>query len=92
MYKHNYILYSHAESYRTANINRKMSHHILFLDKEDWSQTFEITKEPYLQSLQYKILNRILNNKQNMYKWKLSQTYKCNVCSEVDSLSFIVQM
>ena len=43
-----------------------------FLEKEDWSQifkrAFQITKEPYLQSFQYKILNRILINKDNLFK------------------------
>ena len=47
---------------------------------------FEITKEPYLQSFQYKILNRILNNKQNLYRLKISQTDQCNVGKEVDGV------
>ena len=61
-----------------------------FLEKEDWSQffqrAFEITKEPYLQSFQYKILNRIFNNKDNLYKWKISQSNECGVCKEVDGV------
>ena len=53
----------------------------LFLNEEEWQHIFEserveIAKEPYLQSFQYKILNMILNNKQNLYKWKLLQTEK----------------
>ena len=61
-----------------------------FLEKEDWSQifkrAFEITKEPYLQSFQYKILNRILNNRDNLFKWKISQSNICNSCKEVDGV------
>ena len=61
-----------------------------FLEKEDWSQifkrVFEITKEPYLQRFQYKILNRILNNKDNLFKWKITQSNECNVCKEVDGV------
>ena len=59
-----------------------------FLDQEDCSKNFkrplEITKTNYLQSFHYTILNRILNNKHNLYKWKISQTDKCYVCKEVD--------
>ena len=61
-----------------------------FLEKEDWSQNFKrafkITKEPYLQSFQYKILNRILNNKDNLFKWKITQSNECNICKEVDGV------
>ena len=59
-----------------------------FLDKENWQsiykRTFEITKEPYMQSFQFKILNRILNNTENLYKWKIKESSKCYVCGEID--------
>ena len=61
-----------------------------FHEKQDWSSiyrlTFEITKEPYLQSFQFKILNRILNNKENLQKWKISDSNKCDICKEVDGV------
>ena len=46
-----------------------------FLETEDWNsiflRTFEITKETYLQSFQYKILNRILYCKDKLFKCKI---------------------
>ena len=61
-----------------------------FLEKEDWSsiyrRTFEITKEPYLQSFQFKIINRILNNNENLKKWKIRDSGDCCVCKEVDGV------
>ena len=61
-----------------------------FLETEDWApifkRSFHITKEPYLQSFQYKILNRILNNNENLYKWKIQNSNECNLCGEVDGV------
>ena len=53
---------------------------------EEWSpilkRTFYITKEPYLQSFQYKILNRILNTNENLYKWKIQNSNECKLCGD----------
>ena len=61
-----------------------------FLEKEDWSpifkRTFEVTKEPYLQSFQYKILNRILNTNENLFKWKIHNSNECRLCGEIDGV------
>ena len=61
-----------------------------FLEKENWSaiytRTFEITKEPYLQSFQFKIINRILNNNENLHRWKISKNNECYLCGEVDGI------
>ena len=61
-----------------------------FLEIEDWNQifsrTFQITKETYLQSFQYKILNRILNCNERLHKWKIKSNNKCDDCGEVDSI------
>ena len=61
-----------------------------FLETEVWApiykRSFHITKEPYLQSFQYKILNRILNNNENLYKWKLQNSNECKLCGEVDGV------
>ena len=61
-----------------------------FLETEEWSpifkRTFYITKEPYLQSFQYKILNRILNTNENLYKWKIQNSSECKLCGEVDGV------
>ena len=59
-----------------------------FLETEDWTpifkRAFDITKEPYLQSFQYKILNRILNTNENLHKWKILNSSECKFCGEVD--------
>ena len=59
-----------------------------FLETEDWTpifkRAFDITKEPYLQSFQYKILNRILNTNENLHKWKILNLSECKSCGEVD--------
>ena len=56
-----------------------------FLDKLDWSNIFtlvnRITCEPYLQTFQYKVLNRTLNCRYNLYKWKISQSPFCRHCN-----------
>ena len=61
-----------------------------FLETEEWSpifkRTFYITKEPYLQSFEYKILNRILNTNENLYKWKIQNSSECKLCGEVDGV------
>ena len=61
-----------------------------FLEKLDWkpifSLVYSITREPYLQSFQYKILNRSLNCNYNLVKWKVTQDAKCNYCTFIDTL------
>ena len=61
-----------------------------FLEKLDWKPIFtmvyKITREPYLQSFQYKILNRSLNCNYNLLKWNVTHDAKCNYCSLVDTL------
>ena len=61
-----------------------------FLENYDWTLIFQIPfriiKEPYLQSFQYKIVNRILNCKENLFKWKLNENNTCQLCNEVDTI------
>ena len=45
-----------------------------------------ISNEPYLHLFQYKILNRILNNNYNLYKWKLKDSPICIYCDEIDTI------
>ncbi len=47
---------------------------------------YTIVKEPYLQSFQYKILNRIINCNEKLYTWKLINDNKCKYCGEIDTL------
>ena len=39
-----------------------------------------------MQSFQFKILNRILNNNENLHKWKIKETNKCYVCGEINGV------
>ena len=67
-----------------------------FLDKLDWSNIFtlvnRVTDEPYLQTFQYKVLNRTLNCRYNLYKWKISQSPFCTHCNgtHVDTIEHLV--
>ena len=61
-----------------------------FLEVVEWPNIFtlasKITGEPYLQSLQYKVINRILNCNDKLYKWKIVQTPLCNSCKVNDTI------
>ena len=61
-----------------------------FLESISWHKIFKmahiISNEPYLHSFQYKILNRILNNNYNLYKWKLKDSPICVYCDEIDTI------
>ena len=47
---------------------------------------YKITKEPYLQSFQYKVLNRTLNCCYNLYKWKISSSPTCIYYTQTDTI------
>ena len=47
---------------------------------------YKITKEPYLQSFQYKVLNRTLICCYNLYKWKISSSPTCIHCTQIDTI------
>ena len=61
-----------------------------FLELQDWELLYQlpfiVSAEPYLQSFQYKILNRILNTKENLHKWKISEKNKCDYCNITDTI------
>ena len=61
-----------------------------FMEGCDWNKIFmlpfKITKEPYLQSFQYKILNRILNCNDKLHTWKIKTTNICEYCSNIDTI------
>ena len=56
-----------------------------FLEKLEWSEIFslahKISKEPYLQSFQFKILHRTVNCGYNLFKWNLVNSAVCNYCN-----------
>ena len=47
---------------------------------------FKISIEPFYQSFQYKILNRILNCRENLFKWKVTSDPNCTSCTAVDTI------
>ena len=55
-----------------------------FLETLEWNTIFrlpyKIVTEPYMQTFQYKIVNRLLNCNQNLFKWKISNSSNCNEC------------
>ena len=61
-----------------------------FLENYSWKETFfllfKISIEPFYQSFQYKILNRILNCRENLFKWKLTSDPNCSSCTAVDTI------
>ena len=62
-----------------------------FLEVVEWPNIFtlasKITGKPYLQSLQYKVINRILNCNDKLYKWKIVQTLLCDSCKVNDTFN-----
>ena len=61
-----------------------------FMENYDWkciyTIPFEYTREPYLQSFQYKIINRVLNTNEKLEKWSIKPSNKCNFCHSVDTI------
>ena len=49
-----------------------------FLNDIEWDSIFmlpfKILKEPYLQTFQYKVINRLINCNYNLHKWKISNS------------------
>ena len=58
-----------------------------FLEKHEWSVSFElpykILREPYFQ---YKILHRIVNCGDNLFKWNIIDSPKCHYCTLIDTI------
>ena len=58
-----------------------------FLNDIDWSLVFKLpyktVKEPYLQTFQYKVINRLINCNYNLHKWKIKESPTCNNCTKV---------
>ena len=61
-----------------------------FLEACDWKTLFtlpyKITKEPFLQSFQYKLLNRIINTNDKLLTWRIKETNICEYCNEIDTI------
>ena len=61
-----------------------------FLEQYNWKDIyiipFKYVTEPYLQSFQYKVINRILNTNEKLHKWKIIASNKCHYCKSIDTL------
>ena len=61
-----------------------------FLENLEWDAIYllpyKITSEPFLQNLQYKILNRILNCNNQLFTLKITESNKCYDCNQIDTL------
>ena len=61
-----------------------------FLNDIDWKKVYNlvytVSKEPYLQTFQYKILHRTINCRYNLWKWNVSPNGTCQYCSEIDTI------
>ena len=53
---------------------------------EHWRNIYESTKEPKLQTLQWKIINNIYPTNVLLNRIGLSRSEKCNFCKETDSI------
>ena len=62
-----------------------------FLEHYDWKYTFILSnivaKETYLQSFQYKVVNRILNCNYNLHKWGIKISPACIYCNYMDTIT-----
>ena len=54
--------------------------------KEIYQLPYRILREPYLQSSQYKIINRRLNCKEKLLKWKPTPDDNCTNCGLIDHM------
>lgn len=46
----------------------------------------KISNEPYLQTFQYKVQNRILNCNERLFKFKIKESKNCSTCYQVDTI------
>ena len=61
-----------------------------FLEKLNWkdiySLPYKISNEPYLHTFQYKVLNRILNCNERLFKFKIKESENCLTCNQIDTM------
>ena len=70
-----------------ASANNKWVEIYPFMEQCEWKQIFlhqyKITTEPFLQSFQYKVLNRIINCNDKLHTWKIKDNKICEYCIEI---------
>ena len=61
-----------------------------YLENLEWDKiyllSYKITSEPFLQSLQYTIIKRILNSNERLFKWQITEDNVCNYLDQIDRL------
>ena len=61
-----------------------------FLFEANWAQIYQfpykICTDTYIQSLQYRILNRYINCNENLFWWKINNSPQCSYCNGIDNL------
>ena len=61
-----------------------------YLVEANWESIYKLAfktcSDTYVQSLQYKILNRYVNCNENLYKWKIKDSPLCSYCDQTDNL------
>ena len=61
-----------------------------FMETIEWDKIFQlpyvITRESFLQTFQYKILNRIINCNHKLHIWGIRDNNKCEYCEHIDTL------
>ena len=61
-----------------------------FLETHDWQNTYvlpyQTMREPYFQSFQFKVLHRIINCNDNLFRWKILGNPTCFYCTSADTI------
>lgn len=61
-----------------------------FLENLDWAYfrvlPHRIMREPYIQTFQYKVLNRTIACRYNLFKWQIKTDPMCSYCNEIDTI------
>lgn len=74
------VNYFHSNIIKPPISKETLVNIFIFLETEDWnsvfSRTCKITREAYLQSFQYKILNMLLDCNDRLYKKKIKNNNK----------------
>ena len=89
---YNRDIYNYIISIKDAipSSQNKWTEYYPFLEKINWSEIYklpyEICKDSYIQSLQFKIIHRYINCNENLFKWQLKDNNKCEKCDKPDNL------
>ena len=54
--------------------------------KKIYTLSYKVTKDTYLHSFQYKVLNRIINCNDKLFIWGKINSNKCHICNAADTI------